>query len=449
VSGAEGDDLPREHVADADSSNTAAAVLLEPARQRLLVIAADVLGHLPPEEIPQPLRPIARFAPAKRARLGAAALSAALDADEAFRGKVAEVVADATPQLVEAVREGSSTAASDPVDVAVVAYLERPDGWADVLAAANARVLAETGSSDRAADELARLRDEVSELRGRMRSATQQARDDLVAATAEANAEAAEVRRELRRRTGELRAAERARDAALSELADLRSQQQALDSARDAETRRLRARITDLERAGESARRDVRADRDLDEARLWLLVDTLSDAAAGIRRELSLAPPALSPADAVADAATAAPAAPARRADDPAAVERLLALPNVHLILDGYNVTKTGYPDLPLETQRSRLIGTLAALAARSGAEVTVAFDGGTRPPAQPPVPRGVRVLFSARGEIADDLIRRLVAAEPPGRPLVVVTSDQQVVTDVLAAGAWTVPSAVFLSRLG
>ncbi len=60
-----------------------------------------------------------------------------------------------------------------------------------------------------------------------------------------------------------------------------------------------------------------------------------------------------------------------------------------------------------------------------------------------------MRVLFSAPDEIADDLIRRLVAAEPPGRPLVVVTSDREVVTDVRRAGAWTVPSAALLARLG
>jgi predicted RNA-binding protein with PIN domain len=58
-------------------------------------------------------------------------------------------------------------------------------------------------------------------------------------------------------------------------------------------------------------------------------------------------------------------------------------------------------------------------------------------------------VLFSAPDEIADDLIRRLVAAEPAGRPLVVVTSDREVVIDVTRAGAWTVPSAVLLDRLG
>jgi predicted RNA-binding protein with PIN domain len=119
------------------------------------------------------------------------------------------------------------------------------------------------------------------------------------------------------------------------------------------------------------------------------------------------------------------------------------------VIVDGYNVTKNGYGDLPLADQRKRLIGALATLAGRSGAEVTIAFDGGARPPAQPPVPRGVRVLFSAADEIADDLIRRLVAAEPEGRPVVVVTSDQQIVTDVGRAGAWTVPSEVLLARLG
>ena len=42
-----------------------------------------------------------------------------------------------------------------------------------------------------------------------------------------------------------------------------------------------------------------------------------------------------------------------------------------------------------------------------------------------------------------------LVAAEPPGRTLIVATTDQQVVTDVRLDGAWTVPSTVLLARLG
>ena len=50
---------------------------------------------------------------------------------------------------------------------------------------------------------------------------------------------------------------------------------------------------------------------------------------------------------------------------------------------------------------------------------------------------------------IADDVLRALAAAEPPGRVLVVATSDQQVVADVRRVGAWTVPSAGLLTLLG
>jgi predicted RNA-binding protein with PIN domain len=136
------------------------------------------------------------------------------------------------------------------------------------------------------------------------------------------------------------------------------------------------------------------------------------------------------------------------RGDDPELVDRLLELPRVHLVVDGYNVTKTGYGELPLAAQRSRLIRALGALFARTGDEVTVVFDGATRPPAMPPAPRGVRVLFSAQGEIADDVIRRLVAAEPSGRPVVVVSSDKEVATDVTRDGAYAIASALFLRRL-
>ena len=51
-------------------------------------------------------------------------------------------------------------------------------------------------------------------------------------------------------------------------------------------------------------------------------------------------------------------------------------LPQVHLIIDGYNVTKTGYGDLPLSDQRSRLVSGVGVLHAQTKAEVTVVFDG-------------------------------------------------------------------------
>ena len=61
------------------------------------------------------------------------------------------------------------------------------------------------------------------------------------------------------------------------------------------------------------------------------------------------------------------------------------------------------------------------------------------------PAPRGVRVVFSPEGVIADDVIRQLVAAEPPGRVVVVVSDDQAVVRDVVRAGARAVPASSLL----
>jgi hypothetical protein len=422
------------------------AVLVEPARLRAVSIAAEMLGRLPADEVPQPLRAIARFAAAKRARLGAAVLAAALDADPDFRAKVADLVESSTPQLVEAVRTGAPTGASDPLDTSVVAYLVRPDGWEAIVTAANERWSRDSAQADSAADETGRLRRELAELRTRSKTEAARSRSAVAAATEDVRAELVVVRRQLRERSGELRSAQRALDTARAAAEDTQRRVESQGGMHDAEVRRLRARIAELERSGESNRRATRADRDLDDARLWLLVDTLSEAAAGIRRELSLAPTAMRPAETVASGTAGRIV---RQVADAVAFERLLGLPDVHLIVDGYNVTKTGYAELSLAEQRTRLIGSLVAVAARLGVEITVAFDGGAKLPAQPPTPRGVRVLFSAADEIADDLIRRLVAAEPQGRPVVVVTSDQQVVTDVLAAGTWAVPSAVLLERLG
>jgi predicted RNA-binding protein with PIN domain len=425
----------------------AAVVLAEPVRQRLIQIAADVVGRLPADEVPAALRTVARFAPAKRQRLGATALSAALDADADFRSRVADVVSAASPALAEAVRARTPTAASDPIDTAVVAYLTRPDGWTEVLADAIERWARERGPSG--GTEIERLRKELAGLRSLQKAEAARTRDALASATADLSADLAELARQLRARTAELRTAERGRDDAAAAAHELARASEAASAAHEIELRRLRGRITELERSAESGRRASRIERDVDDARLWLLVETVTDAAAGIRRALALPPPVRRPGDTVS--VLPADAGSGRTAADPADLDRLLAVPNLHMIVDGYNVTKTGYGQLPLADQRTRLVAALAgvaARAARAGLEITVAFDGAAKPPAAPRAPRGVRVLFSAADEIADDLIRRLIAAEPAGRPLVVVTSDQQVVADARRAGAWTAPSAVLLACL-
>jgi predicted RNA-binding protein with PIN domain len=118
-------------------------------------------------------------------------------------------------------------------------------------------------------------------------------------------------------------------------------------------------------------------------------------------------------------------------------------------VVDGYNVTKTAWPAMPLHSQRQRLVTALGALVAQRRVEVTVVFDGAEMSgPVQLNPPRGVRVRFSPPGVIADDVIRQLVRAEPAGRPVVVVSSDREVSESVSASGARPVSAAALLARL-
>ena len=216
--------------------------------------------------------------------------------------------------------------------------------------------------------------------------------------------------------------------------------------------REAQLRVQEAESALLASRRAVREGHSLEDSRARLLLDTVADAAAALRRELALPPVSARPADLVDAAAPGDAVAAAERAllsDDPALLDQLLSLPHTHLIVDGYNVTKTGFPDLSLEKQRTRLLTGLSNLAARSGAEVTCCFDGAAlegRVPAA--AARGVRVLFSKAGETADELIRRLVRAEPRGRPVCVVSSDREVADGVRRDGARPVSSAALVRRL-
>ena len=429
----------------AGAAEEAEPVLPDVVRARVLAMAATALGRLPADQVPAPLRAAARFTPSKRVRLAGPALATALSADAVFRLRAAEQVERESPDMAEAARTGVLPGAADPVELAAAAYLLRPAGWTELVERSRAALEERTTRSrDRARDaEMEKLRAELADAHAAQREQAQRARSAAEAARAEADT----LRRQLREQTGARRAAERARAAAEEALAEERRRVAAEDSRSQGELRRLRQRLAEAEDAVEAGRRAARETRQADEARLWLLLDTLTGAAQGLRRELALTPTDERPADSVA-ASQPRPDARTARGDDPELVDRLLGLPRVHLVVDGYNVTKSGYGELPLAAQRSRLIQGLGALVARTGAEVTVVFDGATRPPAMPSAPRGVRVLFSAPGEIADDVIRRLVAAEPEGRPLVVVSSDKEVATDVTRAGAYAVPSALLLRRL-
>ncbi len=248
----------------------------------------------------------------------------------------------------------------------------------------------------------------------------------------------------------------KAKDAAAEAVAE----RERAEAERHAETEALSARLererqkaaaerARAERAmaeADAARQSAREARDADEVRLSMLLDTLSGAVDGLRRELSVGSSPRRPADVVRGANTGRRGG---RVSEPRVLDTLLALPGVHVIVDGYNITKTGYPELSLAEQRQRLVRQLGALASRTQAEITVVFDGADVTSIPITGPRNVRVLFSDPGVLADDVIRTLVRSEPQGRPLVVATSDQAVVASVCDSGAHAVPAAVLLTRLG
>jgi predicted RNA-binding protein with PIN domain len=244
--------------------------------------------------------------------------------------------------------------------------------------------------------------------------------------------------------------------AASAEQSTREAHQEAVAAARgsEAETRRLRSRIADLESQLAVSRRADRETRDTETMRLRLLLDTVVDAATGLRRELALPPPKMSPADTVT-AGEASNPAPINRVgrglldEDPELLRLLLDVPRVHLIVDGYNVSKSAWPATPLDQQRARLTSKVAALVAPKRVETTLVFDGAElldRPSVT--APRGIRVRFSPAGVIADDLIRELVSTEPPGRPVVVISSDRELAESVVAKGARSVASRALIGVL-
>ena len=425
--------------------------LPEAVRARIVALTAQVLPKVTP--LPPALKRVAEFAPARRARLGGSQIASALGLDD-FRGHVAVQAAVVIPELAIAVHDGLVPSTADPTDVAALAWLLRPDGWQELVTAAveqvESRLLAE--GTERGSEEVRRLRAKLADVEQTARDQRSRLKEQLDAVKAENTS--------LRRKLGDARAAERAA------TEESRPGQGRGGSSGERgpgecglvreELRRLRARVAELEALATAVRRDARVERDDASLRARLLLDTLLESAQGLRRELSLPTVSGAPGDRLeAELSAGEPgarttsAAGAMGPSSPALLENYLAMPRARLIIDGYNVSMAAWPESPLEAQRIRLLGGIAPLVARSGAETTIVFDAATsesRPPVNPP--RGVKVIFSPVGVIADDVIRDLVDAEPQGRMVVVVTSDQEIVNDVRRAGARTVAADALIGVL-
>lgn len=124
-----------------------------------------------------------------------------------------------------------------------------------------------------------------------------------------------------------------------------------------------------------------------------------------------------------------------------------------HVIVDGYNllgVLHAGAAGSSFagEAAREGLLRDVSAYHARKGHPLTVVFDGWK---AGMPVERrefrnGVEVIYSRRGERADQVIQRL--AEQLGRDCAVVSSDREVADWARQAGAFVMDSAEFAAKL-
>jgi predicted RNA-binding protein with PIN domain len=127
-------------------------------------------------------------------------------------------------------------------------------------------------------------------------------------------------------------------------------------------------------------------------------------------------------------------------------LEQLLGTPGLVVVVDGYNVSKEGWPNLAASAQRDSLISALGAVRIRTGAQVHVVFDGdaeGGRPAVGAPLP--VRVHFSPAEVEADDVILDMVAGLPTDVAVLVVSSDRRVADGARRLGANSVPSRQLL----
>lgn len=125
----------------------------------------------------------------------------------------------------------------------------------------------------------------------------------------------------------------------------------------------------------------------------------------------------------------------------------------IHIVIDGYNLIRQSSRLRALEhrdqqTGREALVDALAAYKRVKPHPITVVFDGTDAPTGMPrrDVHKGIKLFFSAPGETADDMIKRMAAREKD--KLLVVTSDNDIIRCVESLGAATIGSQDFEERL-
>lgn len=125
----------------------------------------------------------------------------------------------------------------------------------------------------------------------------------------------------------------------------------------------------------------------------------------------------------------------------------------MHVIVDGYNFIRQSESLRPLERislerGRQELIRRLSSYRKSRLHRITVVFDGWlSGPPAEERDREGgIEIIYSRRGEKADDVIKRI--ARHAGEEIVAVTSDRGIRDAVIRSGGATISSRDFEERM-
>ena len=138
---------------------------------------------------------------------------------------------------------------------------------------------------------------------------------------------------------------------------------------------------------------------------------------------------------------------PARPKSTNDEIKQVLAI--MHIIIDGYNLIRQSdklrrYEMFSLEDGRKALIRSISLYEKQRGHKVTVVFDGwqGGSVEEERDKLSGIDVIYSRKGEKADEVIKRMVLGS--AEEIVVITSDRDIADFVSRRGGTAISSPDF-----
>jgi predicted RNA-binding protein with PIN domain len=121
----------------------------------------------------------------------------------------------------------------------------------------------------------------------------------------------------------------------------------------------------------------------------------------------------------------------------------------MHILIDGYNLIRQSvslrrFERQSLEAGRNALIASLSDYKKRKGHKITVVFDGWESGSAleERDFQADINIIYSSRGEKADEVIKRLTAESD--EEIIVVSSDREISSFATRRGKTAISSPQF-----